>query len=50
MACSCAQGRVFVSGAESVRFTATAQGEAGKTLPLLVTHAVAFDLPDARPA
>lgn len=44
------QERVFVSGAESVRFTVTAQDDAGKTLPLLVTRAVAFDLPDARQA
>jgi hypothetical protein len=44
------QERVFVSGAESVRFTVTAEDDAGKTLPLLVTRAVAFDLPDARQA
>ena len=44
------QERVFVSGAESVRFTVTAENDAGKTLPLLVTRAVAFDLPDARQA
>lgn len=44
------QERVFVSGAESVRFTLTAEDDAGKTLPLLVTRAVAFDLPDARQA
>lgn len=44
------QERVFVSGAESVRFTLTAEDDAGRTLPLLVTRAVAFDLPDARQA
>lgn len=44
------QERVFVSGAESVRLTVTAEDDAGKTLPLLVTRAVAFDLPDARQA
>jgi hypothetical protein len=44
------QERVFVSGAESVRFTLTAEDDAGKTLPLLVTRAVAFDLPDPRQA
>ena len=44
------QERVFVSGAESVRFTVTLQDDAGKTLPLLVTRAVAFDLPDASQA
>lgn len=40
------QDRVFAGGAETVRFTVSAQDDAGKTLPLLVTRAVAFDLPD----
>jgi len=42
------QDRVFASGAESVRFTVRAVDESGKTLPLLVTRATAFDLPDPR--
>jgi hypothetical protein len=40
------QDRVFVGGAETVRFTVSAHDDAGKALPLLVTRAVAFDLPD----
>jgi hypothetical protein len=40
------QERVFVSGAESVRFTVAAEDDAGRSVPLLVTRAVAFDLPD----
>lgn len=44
------QDRVFASGAESVRFTVSAQGDDGRVLPLLVTRAVAFDLPDPRQA
>ena len=44
------QDRVFMSGDEAVRISVTAQDEAGKTLPLLVTRAVAFDLPDPRQA
>lgn len=42
------QDRVFASGAESVRFTVRAVDENGDTLPLLVTRATAFDLPDPR--
>jgi len=42
------QDRVFASGAESVRFTVRAVDENGKTVPLLVTRATAFDLPDPR--
>ena len=42
------QDRVFASGAESVRFTVRAVDDNGKTLPLLVTRATAFDLPDPR--
>lgn len=44
------QDRVFASGAESVRFTVRAVDGEGKTLPLLVTRATAFDLPDPRQA
>jgi hypothetical protein len=44
------QDRVFVGGDESVRFTVSAQDEAGRTLPLRVARAVAFDLPDPRNA
>ena len=44
------QDRVFMSGDEAVRISVTAQDEAGKTLPLLITRAVAFDLPDPRQA
>jgi hypothetical protein len=42
------QDRVFASGAESVRYTVRAVDDNGKTLPLLVTRATAFDLPDPR--
>lgn len=42
------QDRVFASGAESVRLTVRAVDDDDKPLPLLVTRAVAFDLPDAR--
>jgi hypothetical protein len=44
------QDRVFASGAESVRFTVRAVDGEGHTLPLLVTRAIAFDLPDPRQA
>jgi hypothetical protein len=42
------QDRVFMSGDEVVKVSVTAQDDTGKTLPLLVTRAVAFDLPDPR--
>lgn len=42
------QDRVFASGAESVRFTVRAVDDKGNTMPLLVTRATAFDLPDPR--
>lgn len=42
------QDRVFASGAESVRLTVRAVDDDDRPLPLLVTRAVAFDLPDAR--
>lgn len=42
------QDRVFASGAESVRFTVQAVDDQGKAMPLLVTRATAFDLPDPR--
>lgn len=44
------QDRVFMSGDEVVKVSVTAQDDTGKTLPLLVTRAVAFDLPDPRQA
>ncbi|HEY8878063.1 MAG TPA: hypothetical protein VIN03_10895, partial [Roseateles sp.] len=44
------QDRVFMSGDEVVKVSVTAQDETGKTLPLLITRAVAFDLPDPRQA
>ncbi|MFG6468902.1 hypothetical protein [Roseateles sp. BYS87W] len=44
------QDRVFMSGEEVVKVSVTAQDDAGQTLPLLVTRAVAFDLPDPRQA
>lgn len=44
------QDRVFMSGEEVVKVSVSAQDEAGKTLPLLITRAVAFDLPDPRQA
>ncbi len=44
------QDRVFMSGDEVVTVGVTAQDETGATLPLLVTRAVAFDLPDPRQA
>jgi hypothetical protein len=42
------QDRVFASGAESVRVTVRAVDDDDRPLPLLVTRAMAFDLPDAR--
>ena len=42
------QDRVFMSGEEVVKVSVAAQDEAGKALPLLITRAVAFDLPDPR--
>ena len=42
------QDRVFMSGDEVVKVSVSAQDDAGQTLPLLVTRAVAFDLPDPR--
>jgi hypothetical protein len=44
------QDRVFMSGDEVVKLSVTAQDDAGRTLPLLITRAVAFDLPDPRQA
>lgn len=44
------QDRVFMSGEEVVKVSVSAQDDAGKTLPLLITRAVAFDLPDPRQA
>ena len=44
------QDRVFMSGDEVVTVGVTAQDDTGATLPLLVTRAVAFDLPDPRQA
>jgi hypothetical protein len=44
------QDRVFMSGDETVKVSVTAQDDGGKTLPLLITRAVAFDLPDPRQA
>lgn len=44
------QDRVFMSGDEAVTVSVMAQDETGKTLPLLITRAVAFDLPDPRQA
>lgn len=42
------QERVFASGQESIRFTVAAYDDDGKSLPLLVTRATAFDVPDPR--
>ncbi|KQV99264.1 hypothetical protein [Rhizobacter sp. Root1221] len=42
------QDRVYASGDESVRFTVRAVDDKGQTLPLLVTRALAGDLPDRR--
>ena len=42
------QDRVFMSGDEVVKISVSAQDDAGQALPLLVTRAVAFDLPDPR--
>lgn len=44
------QDRVFMSGDEVVRVSVSAQDDSGRTLPLLITRAVAFDLPDPRQA
>jgi hypothetical protein len=44
------QDRVFMSGDEAVKVSVTAQDDTGRTLPLLITRAVAFDLPDPRQA
>ncbi|MDR7335886.1 hypothetical protein [Roseateles asaccharophilus] len=44
------QDRVFMSGDETVTVSVAAQDDAGNTLPLLITRAVAFDLPDPRQA
>ncbi|MGM9484427.1 hypothetical protein ACS5PN_24745 [Roseateles sp. NT4] len=44
------QDRVFMSGDEVVKVSVSAQDDSGKTLPLLITRAVAFDLPDPRQA
>ena len=44
------QDRVFMGGDEAVKVSVAAQDDAGKALPLLVTRAVAFDLPDPRQA
>lgn len=40
------QERVFVAGAESVRFTIEAVDENGRTLPLVIERAVAQSVPD----
>lgn len=40
------QERVFASGQESIRLTVAAYDDDGKTLPLLVTRATAFDVPE----
>lgn len=37
-----------MSGDEAVAVSVTAQDDAGRTLPLLITRAIAFDLPDPR--
>lgn len=42
------QDRVFMSGDETVTVSVAAQDDSGRTLPLLITRAVAFDLPDPR--
>jgi len=42
------QDRVFASGSESVRFSVRAVDDNDQPLPLLVTRALAFDLPDPR--
>lgn len=42
------QDRVFMSGDEVVQISVSAQDDTGRTLPLLITRAVAFDLPDPR--
>lgn len=42
------QERVFASGQESIRFTVAAYDDDGKSLPLLVTRATAFDVPDPK--
>jgi hypothetical protein len=44
------QDRVFMSGDETVSVSVAAQDDAGKPLPLLITRAVAFDVPDPRQA
>lgn len=44
------QDRVFMSGDETVKVSVAAQDDTGRALPLLVTRAVAFDLPDPRQA
>lgn len=44
------QDRVFMSGDEAVTVGVAAQDDAGKPLPLLITRAVAFDVPDPRQA
>ncbi len=44
------QDRVFMSGDEVVKVSVTARDDSGRTLPLLITRAVVFDLPDPRQA
>lgn len=44
------QDRVFMSGDEVVQVSVAAQDDAGRRLPLLITRAVAFDVPDPRQA
>jgi hypothetical protein len=44
------QERVFASGKDSVKLTVSAVDDDGRPLPLLVTQATAFDLPDPRHA
>ena len=44
------QEKVFASGQETVRLTVAAVDDKGQRLPLTITRAVAFDLPDPRQA
>ena len=44
------QEKVFASGAETVKLTVAAVDDNGQRLPLTITRAVAFDLPDPRQA
>ncbi len=42
------QERVFLSGAESVKFTVAARDENGRSLPLVIRNAQAQSIPDSR--